>query len=296
MRVQERLQIRLITHNIRYATTHPSRGEEEWSIRRPHVASELRFTAAHNQEAFICLQEVLHEQLIHVLSDLNTANHEWCYIGVGRDDGKEAGEYSPIFYRPAAWELIENKTIWLSETPERPSKGWDAASIRILTIGHFQNRRTRKHIIAMNTHLDDRGGKSRLESVKIIAEEIRTMSDHAEEPGLPVFLAGDLNSETNMEAYVFLKEHSPMADVQDMISPDSRYGHQGTFTGFGHEPSPPTRIDFLFVNRSISEIVNSTREDKNWIANNYGILENRFDDGIYLSDHRAVVADLSLNL
>ena len=252
--------------------------------------------AAHNQEAFICLQEVLHEQLIHVLSDLNSANHEWWYIGVGRDDGKEAGEYSPIFYRPAAWELIKHKSIWLSETPGKPSKGWDAASVRILTCGEFQHRQTGKHIIAMNTHLDDQGSKSRLESVKIIAEEIRIMSDHSEEADLPVFLAGDLNSKTDMEAYVFLKEHSPMVDVQDMVSLDSRYGHRETFTGFGHESSSPTRIDFLFVNRNVSEIVNSTREDNNWIAKNYGILENRFDDGIYFSDHRAVVADLSLNL
>jgi len=86
----------------------------------------------------IALQEVLHGQLlnIHSLLNRNTPN-KWAYIGVGRDDGKTRGEYSPIFYNTEIHELISWRYFWLSETPERPGRGWDAASVRICTVGRF---------------------------------------------------------------------------------------------------------------------------------------------------------------
>jgi hypothetical protein len=74
-----------------------------------------------DQESFICMQEVLHNQLIDIQTGLGS---EWSYIGVGRDDGKEAGEYSPIFYRKGIWEVEKWRTVWLSETPDVPGKGW----------------------------------------------------------------------------------------------------------------------------------------------------------------------------
>ena len=296
MKSQGYLDIRLITHNIRYATAHPFQGEKPWAIRFPRLTSELCFHAAHNQESLICLQEVLHHQLNDILHSLNYGSDEWRYIGVGRDDGREAGEYSPLFYRPGVWKLLEHKNIWLSETPDRPSKSWDAASIRILTIGKLQHRQSRRQVIAMNTHLDDQGSRSRLEAAKIIAQEIQIMSSQKNGTKLPVVLAGDLNSEKNMEAYQHLTEYHFMTDVYEMVNPDHRYGHRDTFTGFGHEDSPPTRIDFILVNRGVSGAEHATAPDKQWIAKNHGILENRFDDGIYISDHRAVVADLLLSL
>jgi len=86
----------------------------------------------------IGLQEVLHGQLlnIHSLLNRNTPN-KWQYIGVGRDDGKTRGEYSPIFYNTEIHELLSWRYFWLSETPGRPGRGWDAASIRICTVGRF---------------------------------------------------------------------------------------------------------------------------------------------------------------
>ena len=106
MKSQGYLDIRLIPHNIRYATAHPFQGEKPWAIRFPRLTSELCFHAAHNQESLICLQEVLHHQLNDILHSLNYGSDEWRYIGVGRDDGREAGEYSPLFYRPGVWKLL----------------------------------------------------------------------------------------------------------------------------------------------------------------------------------------------
>lgn len=96
MKVYEPLPIRLLTHNIRYATKTPFKGEERWDIRRTRLINELSFNTAHCAESFICLQEVLHQQLVDILVSLNSKTMAWTFVGVGRDDGVEAGEYSPI--------------------------------------------------------------------------------------------------------------------------------------------------------------------------------------------------------
>ncbi|KAL9119078.1 MAG: hypothetical protein Q9187_004370 [Circinaria calcarea] len=296
MESQTDLPIRLLTHNIRYATKTPFPGEELWAVRKSRLINELRFNTGFVPEAFICLQEVLHEQLQDILSELNR-DGEWQYIGVGREDGDQVGEYSPVLYRPSIWQLQEFKTLWLSETPDRPSKGWDAASTRILTVGKFEHHESKKVLVAMNTHLDDQGSRSRLESAKIIRDQAAAMSCPTPDgPRLPVFLTGDLNSEPSMEAYRYLFEQSPMVDVQTMVPPGGRYGHVDTFTGFGQDSSPPKRIDFIFIkddNRPADGTVEDP-VDTPWVVRHYGVLENKFDDGVYLSDHRAVVADLLL--
>lgn len=301
MKSSNALPIRLLTHNIRYATNSPFKGEEMWSIRRPRLINELRFNTAHCTSSFICLQEVLHEQLLDILAGLNSDKKAWAYIGVGRDDGFQAGEYSPILYQPAIWMLQSCKTVWLSKTPDRPSKNWDAASKRILTIGVFRHRESRKKLIAMNTHLDDQGSQSRLEAAKIILTQVSQYTTEVEGvPPWPVFLAGDFNSEPDQEAYkAMISDQSPMCDLQSLISENQRYGDSNTFTGFGHESSPPKRIDFLFLSRQHhhqSPTNNSSNDkDNEWISQEYGVLPNRFEDGVYCSDHRAVVGDLLLS-
>lgn len=280
MRSQNRLPIRLLTHNIRYATDALFPGEKEWSIRAPRIISEFDFNTAYCGESFICLQEVLHLQLVDILKGLNRVEEgEWDFIGVGRDDGIQAGEYSPIFYRPSVWALQSWETVWLSETPDKPSKSWDAASIRILTIGVFHHRWSKRKVIAMNTHLDDQGIQSRLEAAKII---LRKVEEKSQQGTLPLFLAGDFNSQHDDDAYKTLtSDHSSMKDVTELSSREEVYGHHDTFTGF-NEDDRHTRIDFLFLNQGSYP----------WLVRGYGVLENRFDDKISISDHCAVVADV----
>ena len=294
------LPIRLLTHNIRYATNSPFQGEELWHIRKSRLIAELRFNMTHCSASFICLQEVLEDQLNDIISGLNSNRATWTYIGVGRDDGFQAGEYSPILYQPSIWQLQSYETVWLSKTPDRPSKSWDAASIRILTIGVFQHRQSKKIVVAMNTHLDDQGNKSRIEAAKIILERIShlmTKSDRLTPPS--IFLAGDFNSEPNQEAYkIMTSKGSPMYDLQNIIPEHKRYGDQKTFTGFGNERSPPKRIDFLFLNHpnpsALTPNESSANEEQRWSVEGYGVLANQFEDGVYCSDHRAVVGDLYL--
>ncbi|KAF2807851.1 endonuclease/exonuclease/phosphatase [Mytilinidion resinicola] len=303
MKSSPNLPIRILTHNIRYATTSPFPGEELWPIRLPRLLNELRYTTLYNPEAFICLQEVLHPQLLDILTNLNANNtsnpnpnpnpnpeapQEWSYIGVARDDGHQAGEYSPVLYRPAVWSLLHFRTVWLSPTPDVPSKGWDAASIRLLTIGVFKHRASKQQVVALNTHLDDQGSVSRLRGAEMIVAEIERLagpsfSSPAFSAGttLPVFLAGDLNSEPAQEAYEVLNgAASPVQDALGLAG-GRVYGHGNTFTGFvpEEEGEAAKRIDFLFVGR------------EGWRVRGLAGLESRFEDGVFVSDHRAVVGD-----
>ena len=226
------------------------------------------------------MQEVLHTQLHDILAGLNgdSTNRDWEYYGVGREDGKKGGEYSPVLYRSSVWKLLSSKTLWLSETPDRPSKGWDAASTRILTITKFEHVESKRNVAALNTHLDDQGSKSRLESAKIIALEVEKLKP------LPVFLAGDFNSEPKQEAYEWLiRNESPVYDLRDDVLPTALYGHDNTYTGFEFEGEPKKRIDFLFLSKG-----------NDWVVSGYSVLESRFEDGVYNSDHRAVVGDIIL--
>jgi endonuclease/exonuclease/phosphatase family metal-dependent hydrolase len=245
------------------------------------MINELRFNLAHSAPGFICLQEVLHAQLTDIMAGLNADAHEpeWAYIGVGRDDGKKGGEYSPVLYRPSQWRLLENRTVWLSPTPDRPSIGWDAACVRLLTVGVFEHCERGRRVVAMNTHMDHVGKMARREGAKLI---LKVMDDLMKKEQRPVFLAGDFNSETNEEAYkVLAAAESPVRDLRDDVSEPKRYGEEHTFTGFAGDR--PSRIDFLFLSKG-----------GGWRVMDYGVLANRFGDGVYSSDHRAVVGDVRL--
>jgi endonuclease/exonuclease/phosphatase family metal-dependent hydrolase len=291
MKAHAALPVRIITHNIRYATKSPFKGERPWLERKHLIVNELKFNTTYNPEAFICLQEVLHEQLIDILSSLNgnrtsrsepttesnqseVNGDEWAYIGVGRDDGHQAGEYSPIIYRPSIWKLESWKSVWLSPTLDRPGKGWDAGSIRIVTVGHFTHKMSKKRVVGLCTHFDEPGEVSRRESAKIIQ---RLVGDVGEEP---IWLAGDLNSEMDGEAYQNLNgEESKLKDSRGVAK--WRYGNEITCTGFQEEEM--TIIDYVFVGK------------QGWRIEGFSVLPNRAEDRMYSSDHRAVVVDAVLD-
>ncbi|KAJ5563611.1 hypothetical protein N7535_008775 [Penicillium sp. DV-2018c] len=285
------IPIRVLTHNIRYATSSPFPGERPWPERKQLLINELDYETRHCGESFICLQEVLHSQLGDILAGLNqdaeAKTPEWEYIGVGRDDGHEAGEYSPIFYRPSLWELLHWETVWLSKTPNIPSKSWDASSIRIVTIGVFTHRASGNTVLAMNTHLDDQGSRSRLEAARIIAGKISEYSQSQYAKLISgTFLAGDFNSEENQEAYQELTKS--LLDAYKEVDSSRRYGNYITWTGFGHDKEPASRIDYVLVKPV------GTQGQKLKVIG-YAALGNQFDDGVLCSDHRAVVVDLALS-
>ncbi|KAL1841923.1 hypothetical protein VTJ49DRAFT_6314 [Mycothermus thermophilus] len=277
------LVLRLVTLNVRYATQRPGPNEKPWSVRCPRLCAQLKFIASGQDAPFLCLQEVLHSQLNDTQDSLGSS---WAYIGHGRQDGKEAGEYSPIFYRQDLWECERHRTYWLSPTPDVPSKGWGAALERIVTVGLFRHRRTETAVVVMSTHFDHRGKVAREESARLLVKLAQTWAEESEGGVIiPVFLGGDFNCPPDERAYKILTEpNSGMWDISDHVADDAKYGnHKFTFTSFDDPEERPARIDFLFARAT---------ESLRFLT--YSILSNRFDDGIFLSDHRPVVADVEV--
>lgn len=212
----------------------------------------------------------------------------WAYIGLGRDDGVSAGEFSPIFYDSDLWKCERNKTQWLSPTPYKPSRGWDAALPRIVTMGQFRHWRTGTQVVVLSTHFDHQGTQARKESARLILrltdEWTRSANSEKSQVKHPIFLGGDFNSTPSDEAYLTMTAPGTgMTDISTMVPQQQRYGNELTYSSFGENGEVPKRIDFLFV-KDTSDIDFVT----------FGVLANRFDDGIFLSDHRATVADLEI--
>ena len=287
-RLESVVNLRVITHNIRYATASPFKGEELWEVRKPKLCAQLLYHIRPSLvSSIIFLQEVLYDQFKDIHRSLfeHSCNY-WTGLGRGRDDGKRGGEFSPIIFNMYVWEIVDesNETIWLNETGEVGKKGWDAASVRIVTTVVLQHCASGKRVLLMNTHLDDQGSISRTESAKILVKECQARRKKFDVDA--AVLGGDLNSETNGDAYPVIAnfEESRVVDVRILATGEDVYGEENTFTGFdGHgDGENLKRIDFLFM---------GTKKENDSGVPAYAVLPNRFEDGVYLSDHRAVVAD-----
>lgn len=260
------MKIRLYTNNIRYDNRNIGQGENYWEKRQPLISESIRF---HTQAgpSIVCLQEVLHNQLKDIIGNLNEGvdTSTWDYYGIGREDGKTKGEYSPIFFRTADWELVSSKTYWLSPTPEKPSIGWDAVLERIVTEVILKSKATNKKVKVLNTHFDHIGVKARRELVKLIMSKM-------EQGPEPAFLCGDFNTQPTDEPYKILQS----SGFKDSRIQGTIYGYNTTFSGFNHDHEDNTTIDYIWAG-------NGTQ----WQS--YGVLPNYFD--FYMSDHRPVIAD-----
>jgi len=105
----------ILTYNIRLDT--PDDGQNAWAFRKDSVGKYLAIT----HPDIFGLQDVEHNQLM----DIQAALPEYQFVGVGRLDGKEYGEYSPVFFLTTQFEMLDGGNFWLSETPEvAGSKGW----------------------------------------------------------------------------------------------------------------------------------------------------------------------------
>ncbi|KAJ4344181.1 nuclear protein localization protein 4 [Ascochyta clinopodiicola] len=146
--------------------------------------------------------------------------------------------------------LLHSETIWLSPTPEKPSKGWDAGSIRILTVAVLKHKSSKRRILACATHLDNEGSKSRENSVTIILDTLkRVHKQWSNDSTLPIVLAGDFNSFTDQEAYLGMAQSDFMYDLYKYVPSKRRYGEENTFTGFQPEKDKDEqgRIDFIWL-------------------------------------------------
>jgi len=256
-------QMNIITYNIRYNT--PSDKENAWPNRRNDVMKLLK----RNNADIISVQEALYDQI----TDLKDGMAGFDYVGVGRDDGNINGEFSAIYYNSNRYTLIENGTFWLSQTPQIPSKSWDAALNRICTWARLKEKETRKTFYVFNTHFDHKGVKARKESALLILKKIGEIAGRKD----PVILTGDFNLTPEEKPLVLIRQK--LKDSRQ-ISETSPQGPIGTFNDFDITNKLENRIDYIFVNKMVD-------------VKRYGVLTDSRDNR-YPSDHLPVLVEIQL--
>ncbi|WP_431127732.1 endonuclease/exonuclease/phosphatase family protein [Flagellimonas flava] len=248
----------IMTFNIRY--NNPKDGENWWEKRKEDVGALVNFY----KPEIMGIQEGLHEQVTFLDGFLT----QYDYVGVGRDDGKEKGEYAAIFYNKSSLELLDTKTYWLSETPEKVSVGWDASMERIVTYAKFKDKDNQKILHVFNCHYDHIGPLARENSSKVVLDLIKKMGVGNER----VAVIGDLNSLPDSKPIQILKQEFKDAFEASETTP---YGPIGTSNSFKTMDNLKNRIDYILV--------------KNLTVKSYIAIDDKRKNGFFVSDHLPVM-------
>lgn len=223
-----------VTYNLRLNLE--SDASNWWEYRKERLTNQLNYLSPD----IFGIQEGLHEQVTY----LDKRFPDFNYVGVAREDGETKGEYAAIFYDAAKLEVRESGTFWLSETPDTPSKGWDANYIRICTYALLFHDKTNQYFWVFNTHLDHEAEQARIEGVKLIQQKIQELNNN----GYPVILMGDFNAEPDSEPISHITWF--MHDSRS-ISNTKPKGPIGTFNNFEIAHPLDRRIDYIFVSDKI---------------------------------------------
>lgn len=262
------------SYNLRNANQKDESQGDGWKQRYPVIADLIHF---HDFDIFGA-QEVLHNQL----TDMLEALPDYDYIGVGRDDGKEKGEYSPIFYKRERFKLLDSGHFWLAEDYTKPVKGWDAAYVRICTWGRFMDRESHKRFWFFTLHTDHKGKQSQIESCLLVLDRIKKMC-HGER----TVLTGDFNVGETSTCHSIICESGILSDAYD--SSPIRLTTTGTENWFDPDIKTFRRIDHIFITPGFTPL-------------RYGILTDTYREptdvpGKYRahtpSDHFPVVVELA---
>jgi endonuclease/exonuclease/phosphatase family metal-dependent hydrolase len=259
----------VMTFNLRY--DNPGDGPNAWPNRKEMAAATVRF----HEADVVGMQEALRGQI----SDLITLLPGYGWFGVGRDDGKDAGEFNPVFYRRDKLRVIEQATFWLSATPEVPgSRGWDGACNRIVTWARFEEIATGRSFHVFNTHFDHVGEVARRESAGLLLRRIAAIAGSG-----PAVVTGDFNCPPEGEPYRILvggvEGGAALIDART-LSAAPAYGGRRSFSGFKPVTGPGEIIDHIFVRGGVSVLRS-------------GIIADTWD-GRFVSDHFPVLAEIRL--
>lgn len=234
-------------------------GEKAPENRAPLIKQNVE---KYNPDSF-GMQEVTEEWYVR----LKEMFPDYGYIGDGRarDLG---GEASPIFYKKDKYELVDGGTLWLSKTPEKPSKGWDAMFNRVCTYAILKDKETGFTYAHFNAHFDHMGVIARKESVAVVTKKVVELA-----PDMPVVFTGDLNENIESEMYASVIA-SGFRDTRVLSGSED---NGGTFHGYSELTAKDLPIDYIFVN-DYAKSVDSYKVDREKL------------NGIYPSDHHAVVS------
>ncbi len=253
--------LKVMTYNIRLATD--SDKENSWTKRKGEALALMNYY----HPDYFGVQEALPQQM----EDIKNGMKNYNAIGVGRDDGSNKGEFSALFYDTTKLQMLQSGTFWLSETPEKPSKGWDAAYNRICTYALFKMKKGGKRFWTFNIHFDHVGNVARVNSSKLILEKIKEFDTK----NYPVVLTGDFNLTEDSEPIKIISKN--FSDTY-YSTKTTHYGPKGTFTAFDVNVIPKDRIDYIFT--------------KGFDCLSHRTINDRRENLLYPSDHFPVLADL----
>ena len=220
------------TYNVRNQNDGDARNGNGWPQRCKVICDQMNF----EDPDIFGTQEVLIAQLHDLANGLDGYRH----IGVGRDDGKEAGEHSAIFYKQDRLKLINHGDFWLNETPDKPKLEWDAACIRICTGGEFEQKQTGFRFFFFNLHMDHVGIVARREAAKLVVKKIGEIAK-----GAHTILTGDFNVDQKNEIYTIFTKDGGLKD--SYVVTRHRFAENGTFNDFSSDMKSDSRIDHVFV-------------------------------------------------
>ena len=253
-------EIKVMSYNVRMNSSPASDGDNFWDFRKHASITMIN----EEQPTVFGVQEATASQMEYLVENLPDYGH----IGVGREDGKSSGEHMSIFYRKDQVELLDGGTFWLSETPEEPSKGWDAACKRSCTWTKMKMKDTGKEFAYINTHLDHVGKVAQREGLALICRRFAEIVP----VGMPAFLTADFNALTSDP--IFEPLNAEMMDAR-VEAPDT--DTRATFNGWkeGEEDNINKVIDHIFFRGAEAKSFKVLR-DKNYGAP-------------FISDHYPVV-------
>lgn len=258
-KAEDKEVLKIATFNLRMDT--PSDGENAWLHRKDMVNDLIRFYGFDlfgTQEGFT-----------HQLNDILRLS-DYQFIGVGRDDGKDAGEHCAIFYRSDRFKVLDQGDFWLSEHPEKPGRGWDGTCCnRICTWGKFEDLKNHKQFYFFNVHYEYEGDVARRESSNLMISRIKSIAGNQ-----PVFLTGDFNAFPTEEPIRILNDSGFLNDSYK-ITKEVPFGPVCTYHGYDSTVKTEERLDYIWVTDSIQ-------------IDKYGVLTNTLY-GHTPSDHFPVM-------
>ena len=223
----EQKELKVMSYNIRMGIAKD--GTNSWEFRCPATIEMLN---AQKPDVF-GVQEAFEFQIRFI--------EEYCRdyksVGVGRDDGKKKGEYMSIFWNKKTVSLLKWGTFWLSETPDKPSKGWDAHCRRTATWALMKDKKTGKKFYFVNTHLDHKGKEAQKNGLKLIVDRIESINPQ----GYPMILTGDFNIKPNNPALVDLDAR--MLSARKIAADTDSHN---TFNGWSVKPTDSV-IDYIYI-------------------------------------------------
>ncbi len=246
--------LKIMSYNIRLSLVDD--GQHNWDIRKPASITMINTL----QPDVFGVQEPVWEQIHYLLDSLPA----YAKLGVAREDGDSLGEFSAVFYLKDKFEVLREGDFWLSETPDIPSLGWDAAHKRIVTWGAFKNKETGNSFYLFNTHFDHIGKVARKESARLLMDRIAEITVDAP----IIFITGDFNATIDDPLFEPVKAHfldaRQEAPLTDTLS---------TYNGWGSYNGAP--IDHIFYRGAEALSYRTVTDD-------FGVP--------YVSDHYPVLA------